>query len=79
MIMSEKEYIQNYCPKADKYFYLTSSITLKRIVRRLASNDIGYDFINSRRGEHWINTDSGHHLVFRSINELSQWIKEVGE
>ena len=78
MIMSEKEYIQNYCPKADKYFYWASSITLKRIIRRLASRDIGYDFINSGRGEHWINTDSGH-LIFHSMNELSQWIKETEE
>ncbi len=78
MIMSEKEYIQNYCPKADKYFYWTSSLTLKRIVRRLASRDIGYDFINSRRGEHWINTNSGP-LIFQSLNKLSQWIKETEE
>lgn len=74
--MSEKEYIQNYCPKADKYFYLTSSVTLKRIIRRLANYDIGYDFINSRRGEHWINTNSGH-FIFHSLNELNQWIKEA--
>lgn len=76
MIMSEKEYIQNYCPKADKYFYLRLSVKAQRIVRLLANYDMGYDFINSSRGSHWVNTSYGA-LQFNSWDDIVEWINET--
>lgn len=76
MIMSEKEYIQNYCPKADKYFYWSLSVKAQRIVRLLAYYDMEYDFINSSRGSHWVDTSLGS-LKFSSWQDIVSWINET--